>query len=59
MASDDFDPERLLSALSEAEVRYILIGGMADVLHGDVGVTVDISSMPRPPSGVATSTVRR
>ena len=46
MASDDFDPERLLSALSEAEVRYILIGDMAAVLHGDVGVTVDIDVVP-------------
>jgi hypothetical protein len=46
MASADFDPERLLSALCEAEVRYILIGGMAAVLHGDVGVTVDIDVVP-------------
>ncbi|MCG8588151.1 MAG: hypothetical protein MJE66_02580 [Proteobacteria bacterium] len=46
MASAGFDPERLLSALSEAEVRYILIGGMAAVLHGDVGVTVDIDVVP-------------
>jgi len=46
MASADFDPERLLSALSEAEVRYVLIGGMAAVLHGDVGVTVDIDVVP-------------
>jgi hypothetical protein len=46
MASADFDPERLLSALSEAEVHYILIGGMAAVLHGDVGVTVDIDVVP-------------
>ena len=46
MASTDFDPERMLSALADAEVRYILIGGMAAVLHGDVGVTVDIDVVP-------------
>ena len=46
MASSDFDPERMLSALTEGGVRYILIGGMAAVLHGDVGVTVDIDVVP-------------
>ncbi len=46
MASAEFDPERMLSALSEGGVRYILIGGMAAVLHGDVGVTVDIDVVP-------------
>lgn len=30
VADGDFDPERILSALSDAEVRYVLIGGMAD-----------------------------
>ncbi len=46
MASSDFDPERMLSALADAGVRFILIGGMAAVLHGDVGVTVDIDVVP-------------
>jgi hypothetical protein len=46
MASPRFDPERLLSALADGEVRFILIGGMAAVLHGDVGVTVDIDVVP-------------
>lgn len=46
MASRDFDPERMLSALAEAEVRFVLIGGMAAVLHGDVGVTVDLDVVP-------------
>ena len=46
MASSDFDPERMLSALADREVRFILIGGMAAVLHGDVGVTVDIDVVP-------------
>ena len=46
MPSSDFDPERMLSALADHEVRFILIGGMAAVLHGDVGVTVDIDVVP-------------
>ncbi len=46
MASANFDPERMLSTLSEGGVRFILIGGMAAVLHGDVGVTVDIDVVP-------------
>ncbi len=46
MASADFDPERMLRALSEGGVRYILIGGMAVVPHGDLGVTIDIDVVP-------------
>ena len=46
MASRDFDPEGMLSALAEQEVRFVLIGGMAAVLHGDVGVTVDLDIVP-------------
>ena len=38
MARGDFDPEAMLAALAECRVRFILIGGMAAVLHGDVGV---------------------
>jgi hypothetical protein len=46
MASSVFDSERMLSAPTEGGVRYILIGGTAAVLHGDVGVTVDIDVVP-------------
>ena len=46
MASPRFDPEWMLSALADRDVRFILIGGMAAVLHGDVGVTVDIDVVP-------------
>jgi hypothetical protein len=46
MVSSGFDPERMLSALADRDVRFILIGGMAAVLHGDVGVTVDIDVVP-------------
>jgi len=46
MASVDFDPERMLSALAEGGVTFVLIGGMAAILHGDVGVTVDLDVVP-------------
>ncbi|MBW2235331.1 MAG: helix-turn-helix transcriptional regulator, partial [Deltaproteobacteria bacterium] len=45
-ADRDFDPEAMLSALANRGVRFVLIGGMAAVLHGDVGVTVDIDVVP-------------
>ena len=41
-----FDPDRILAALDEAKVRFVLIGGMAAVLHGDAGVTVDLDITP-------------
>ena len=46
MDSTDFDPDRMLRALDEAGVRFVLIGGMAAVLHGDVAVTVDLDVVP-------------
>ncbi len=46
MASGDFDPERLLAVLTTHGVDFVLIGGMAAVLHGDVGVTVDVDVVP-------------
>jgi hypothetical protein len=46
VASRDFDPERLFRVLDEAGVQFILIGGMAAILHGDVGVTVDLDIVP-------------
>jgi hypothetical protein len=46
VASGDFDPTRVLSVLTEHKVRFVLIGGMAAVLHGDVGVTVDLDVVP-------------
>jgi len=46
MARGDFDPERMLSVLAGEGVQFVLVGGMAAVLHGDVGVTVDIDVVP-------------
>ena len=46
MTEPPFDPAAMLAALVEANVRFVLIGGMAAVLHGDVGVTVDVDITP-------------
>ena len=46
MPDGDFDPVRMLTALNEAGVRFVLIGGMAAILHGDAGVTVDLDVVP-------------
>jgi hypothetical protein len=42
----EFDPVRMLAALREAGVQFVLVGGMAAILHGDVGVTVDLDVVP-------------
>lgn len=46
MGERSFDPARLLSALHRAGVRFILIGGMAAILHGDAAVTLDLDITP-------------
>ncbi|MXY23641.1 MAG: hypothetical protein F4Y45_03855 [Acidobacteria bacterium] len=46
MGKPTFDPAAVLAVLHDADVRFVLIGGMAAVLHGDVGVTVDIDIAP-------------
>jgi hypothetical protein len=46
MASEDFDPVRMLTVLREAGVQFVLVGGMAAILHGDVGVTIDLDVVP-------------
>jgi len=46
MSEPAFDPEALLAALHREGVHFVLIGGMAAVLHGDVGVTVDVDIAP-------------
>lgn len=46
MTSVDFDPEKMLSALAAEGVDFVLTGGMAAILHGDVGVTVDLDVVP-------------
>ena len=46
MADAGFDPERIFEALADSHVRFVLIGGMAAILHGDAGVTMDIDISP-------------
>ena len=36
----------MLAALAAENVHFVLIGGMAAVLHGDAGVTVDLDIAP-------------
>lgn len=46
MADAVFDPERIFEALADSSVSFVLIGGMAAILHGDAGVTMDIDIAP-------------
>jgi len=48
------DAERILAALAEHAVDYVIIGGLAVQTHGHVRTTVDIDVYPRPdPSNLA------
>jgi hypothetical protein len=42
----DFDPERILEALAEHHVDYILIGGLAAYIHGSPLLTEDVDVVP-------------
>jgi len=42
------DAERILSALAEHHVDYVIVGGLAVQTHGHVRTTVDIDVYPRP-----------
>jgi hypothetical protein len=42
------DAERILSALAEHHVDYVIAGGLAVQTHGHVRTTVDIDVYPRP-----------
>ena len=46
MSGREFDPQRILDALVAERVQFVLVGGMAAVLHGDVGVTLDVDVTP-------------
>lgn len=48
------DPERILDALAEHAVEYVIVGGLAVQTHGHLRTTVDIDVFPRPePSNLA------
>lgn len=42
----EFDAEELIRALVEAEVRFVLVGGFAAVIHGSPYVTTDLDVVP-------------
>ncbi|CAN5883753.1 hypothetical protein BH23ACT8_BH23ACT8_09400 [soil metagenome] len=39
-----FDPDLLMRALVAADVRFVVIGGMAALLHGDIVGTADLDA---------------
>ncbi len=48
------DPERILDALAEHAVEYVIVGGLAVQTHGHLRTTIDIDVFPRPePSNLA------
>lgn len=42
----DFEPEQICAVLVEEGVRFVLVGGLAAVLHGSPLPTVDIDVVP-------------
>ena len=46
MPEREFQPERMLEVLNDHEVRFVLIGGFAAVIHGSPYVTTDIDVVP-------------
>ena len=42
-----FKPNDLLAVLDEYDVRYVLIGGLAAILHGGPHVTSDVDIVPQ------------
>jgi hypothetical protein len=42
----EFRPQDILATLDRHEVRYVLIGGLASVLHGAPHVTTDVDVVP-------------
>lgn len=48
------DAKRILQALAEHNVEYVILGGLAVQTHGHLRTTVDIDVLPRPePSNLA------
>jgi hypothetical protein len=42
----EFQPQEILATLDRCGVRYVLIGGLAAVLHGSAQVTTDVDVVP-------------
>jgi hypothetical protein len=47
----ELDTERLLAVLADNGVRYVLVGGMAAVVHGSPYVTFDVDVVPERTEG--------
>jgi hypothetical protein len=48
MPDAEFHPERILEVLAAHDVRAVLIGGFAAVIHGSPYVTTDVDLVPDP-----------
>ena len=46
MAESEFGPEKILAALEAHDVRCVLIGGFAAVIHGSPYLTTDVDVVP-------------
>lgn len=53
-----FEPDDLLLVLSEAQVRFVVIGGVAVGVHGFVRATKDLDIVPDPDPGNLTRLAR-
>jgi hypothetical protein len=42
----DFQPQEILATLDKHQVRYVLIGGLAAILHGAAHLTTDVDVVP-------------
>ena len=46
MTTPEFRPQDILAVLDRHGVRYVLVGGLAAVLHGSAHVTTDVEVVP-------------
>lgn len=46
MSEPELDTERLLAILADHGVKYVLVGGMAAIVHGSPYVTFDVDVVP-------------
>ena len=42
----EFEPEEMIRRLEEEGVEYVIVGGIAAVVHGDSGITADLDLTP-------------
>lgn len=51
MSEPAFRPERVIAALNDARVRYVIVGGLAAAAHQVVRATRDLDVVPDPDAG--------